>query len=373
MAEQQPFNERLGRVRQQLKERNLDCLALIPGYNLRYLTGKHFLLLERAIVAFIPVESEPVLVLPALEVLNWQHGAPFEAQLFVWDDAEGPIEAMHKAARALPELPTIAVEQLRMRVLEYELVRSCFPNSRLAQAEAVMDPVRIAKAPEEIAALRHAIQITEAALEEVISGARPGVTERELSNRLITAMLLRGGEQVETEPLLLSGPKSALPHGMAADRPIEQGDIVLMDFGTAVNGYHSDITRTFVMGKASDHRLSDVYGVVQKANAAGRETIRPGITCQDVDEAVRAVIAAEGLGQYFTHRTGHGLGLDIHEPPSLVAGNEMRLDAGMVVTVEPGVYMDGWGGVRIEDDVVVTPEGCESLTTFGRELRVLGQ
>jgi Xaa-Pro dipeptidase len=311
-------------------------------------------------------------VLPALEVMNWEHAAPFHAQLCAWDDAEGPDDAFRKAAMALPEMASIGVEQLRMRVLEYEMVRRSFPRAKLVKADVVMDPVRMWKAPGEIASMRRVIQISEDALEEVVSSAAPGITEREMTGRLSAAMLLRGGEMVDIEPQVVSGPNSALPHGIPGDQPIGPGDIVLIDFGTEVNGYHADITRTFVMGQPRDSRLSDVYQVVQNANAVGREAVRPGVTCSEVDRAVRSVIEAAGLGQYFNQRTGHALGLDIHEPPSLVAGNEMPLAVGNVVTIEPGVYLDGWGGVRIEDDVVVTSEGCESLTTFGRGLRGLG-
>lgn len=372
MAAEQVFSRRLDSVRRQLREQGVDCLALVPGSNLRYLTGMHFHLMERALIVFVPVDAEPVLVLPALEVLNWQSGAPFGGRIFSWDDSRGPEEAMREAAKALPQTKTIAVERLRMRVLEHDLVRRYLPNAETVMAETVMDPVRMSKDPAEIDSLRRAIRISDAALEEVISGVAPGITEREVSGRLSAAMLLRGGESVDIEPQVVSGQKSALPHGATADRPVESGDIVLIDFVTAVNGYHSDITRTFVVGQSKDARLGDVYRAVLEANAAGRRAVRPGVTCHEVDRAVRAVIEDAGLGECFTHRAGHGLGLDIHEAPSVVSGNDMRLDVGMVFTIEPGVYIEGWGGVRIEDDVVVTEDGCESLTSFSRELTSVG-
>lgn len=366
------FGGRLDLVRQQLREKGVDCLALVPGSNLRYLTGMHFHLMERALIVLIPVDAEPALVLPALDVLNWQAGAPFGGEVFAWDDSEGPEEAVRQAVRALPGVKTIAVENLRMRVLEYGLLRGSLPKVEAVEAEQIMDHLRMSKDSTEIGYMRRAIQISEDALEEVVSGIAPGITEREISNRLGSAMLQRGGELVSVEPQVVSGPKSALPHGATADRPVRTGEIVLLDFVTAVNGYHSDITRTFVVGHSEDARLMEVYRVVQDANETGRRAIRPGVTCHEVDRAVRSVIQDAGLGKHFTHRTGHGLGLDIHEAPSVVAGNDMRLEVGMVFTVEPGVYVEGWGGVRIEDDVVVTEDGCESLTTFSRELRHIG-
>jgi Xaa-Pro aminopeptidase len=148
--------------------------------------------------------------------------------------------------------------------------------------------------------------------------------------------------------------------------------MLLIDFVTTVGGYYADMSRTFVVGQEPDKQLADVYAAVQAANAAGRAAIRPGVSCQDIDRAARKTIVEAGFGEYFIHRTGHGLGLEVHEPPGIVEGNEMLLEEGMAFTVEPGVYIDGWGGVRIEDNVVVTSDGHESLTTFGRDLRMLG-
>ncbi len=366
------LNQRLDRVRRQLSAQRVDCLALVPGSNLRYLTGMNFLLQERAFVVFIPVDGEPVLVIPSLEVPNWRGGSPFGGQLFAWDDSTGPEEAMRRAAATLSGVSTVAVEDLRMRALEFGLVRRHLPDAALVRAEAVMDPVRMVKDSTEIAAIRRAAQICEAALEEVVSGTGPGLTEREVANRLSSAMLLRRGELVSVEPLVLGGARSAIPHATPSDRPIERGEILLIDFVAVVGGYNADITRTFVMGQENDARLREVYQAVQAANAVGRDAARPGVTCHEVDRAVRSSIAAAGFGEHFIHRTGHGLGLDVHESPSVVAGNETLLEPGMVFTIEPGIYLEGWGGVRIEDDVVVTATGCESLTTFGRELRPVG-
>jgi PAS domain S-box-containing protein len=231
------------------------------------------------------------------------------------------------------------------------------------------DPLR--KDASEIASLQRAVEVAEAALEEVVSSLSPGVAEREICSQLTSAMLLGGGETVPFEPLVLSGPRSALPHGRTGERRVETGEILLIDFGTTVNGYHSDITRTFVVGQEPNDRLREVYAAVQAANEAGRAAVRPGTACQDVDRVARQVLVEAGFGEHFIHRTGHGLGLDVHEEPGIVGGNDMPLEEGMVFTVEPGVYLEGWGGIRIEDNVVVTADGCESLTTFSRALRVV--
>jgi Xaa-Pro aminopeptidase len=258
-----------------------------------------------------------------------------------------------------------------MRVLEHDLIRRFWPEVRMVKGEVVLDPLRMRKDATEIASLRRAIEVAETALEEVVSSLSPGATERQIASQLTSAVLLGGGESVPIQPIVLSGPRSALPHGRPGERVVQAGDILLIDFVITVDGYHADITRTFVVGQEPDGRLRQAYAAVQAANEAGRAAVRPGATCQQVDRVTRQVLVDAGLGEHFIHRTGHGLGLDVHEEPSIVEGNDMSLEEGMVFTVEPGVYLQGWGGIRIEDNVVVAEDGCETLTTFSRELRVV--
>jgi Xaa-Pro dipeptidase len=278
---------------------------------------------------------------------------------------------MRQAAESLAGMRKLAVEYLRMRVLEHDLIRRFWPEVRMVKGEVVLDPLRMRKDATEIASLRRAIEVAETALEEVVSSLSAGSTERQIASQLTSAVLLGGGESVPVQPIVLSGPRSALPHGRPSDRVVQAGDILLIDFVITVDGYHADITRTFVVGEQPDDRLREVHAAVRAANEAGRAAIRPGTSCQHVDRVTRQVLVDAGLGEHFIHRTGHGLGLDVHEEPSIVEGNDMPLEAGMVFTVEPGVYLQGWGGIRVEDDVVVTEDGCESLTTFSRELRVV--
>ena len=365
---------RLEQVRRRLSAQGVDCLALVPGFNLRYLTGKDFMLLERPLIAFIPADEdrEPVLVIPSLEVPNWSSNAPFGARILPWDDETGPFEAMRQAATALSGLRSMAVEFLRMRLLEHNLITESMPDALVVRGETVLSPLRVRKDAEEISSLRRAVAVAEAALEHVVADVMVGATEREMANRLTSALLMGGSEGIPFEALVQSGPRAALPHGRTGDRPLSASEILLIDFGATVGGYHSDITRTFVAAPGSDARLREVYSVVQAANQAGRAAVRPGVSCHDVDRAARQVVEAAGYGEHFIHRTGHGLGLDIHEDPGIVAGNHTLIEEGMVFTIEPGVYLEGWGGVRVEDDVVVTSDGCESLTSFSRELRVVG-
>jgi Xaa-Pro dipeptidase len=205
----------------------------------------------------------------------------------------------------------------------------------------------------------------------VRAAVRVGMTERQVASLLTQALLQHGAEGLAFEPLIQSGPNAALPHATAGERVIQSGEVLLLDFGITLDSYNSDITRTFVLGDASAE-IKKIYELVKQANAAGRAAARPGAAGQDVDRATRKVIAEAGYGQYFTHRTGHGLGLEGHEPPYMVEGNAVPLEVGNTFTIEPGIYIPGLGGVRIEDDMVITENGAESLTTYDRELRAIG-
>ncbi len=363
---------RLAQVQKKLQEDRLDCLALIPGADLRWVTALDFGLMERALIFFIPAEQEPVLVIPVLERMMWDAQATLPARVFAWGDSDGPQAALRQAASALPGLKTLAVEDLRMRVMEHRLVQENLPKAQIVQGEKIMAPLRVRKDASEISAMRRAVRVCEEALEEVVSGISPDATEREIACKLSSALLLHGADSVPGEPQVLSGPRSALPHGGPSERMIQIGDLLLFDFVATIDGYYADLTRTFVVGRKPDEQQQRIYKAVQEANETGRQSIRPGVACEAVDRAARSAIEAAGFGKNFIHRTGHGLGLEVHEPPYLVAGNDMKLEPGMAVTVEPGIYLEGWGGVRIEDDVVVGDDGGESLSTFDRALRVIG-
>jgi Xaa-Pro dipeptidase len=223
----------------------------------------------------------------------------------------------------------------------------------------------------ETARMRQAIAISEAALEETIAGVQPGLTERRIVTLLLSAMANAGSEGNAFDPIVLGGPNSALPHGIPSDRALQDGDLLLFDFGAASNGYLADITRTFAVGKV-DPELVKVYETVLAANQAGIRAAKPGVPAQEVDRAARKVIVDAGYGEYFLHRTGHGLGIDAHEGPYIREGNGQLLEPGMVFTVEPGIYLPGKGGVRIEDDVLVTATGVDVLTSFPKAFKVIG-
>ena len=361
---------RLNKLTQFAAEAKLGCIALVPGPNMIYYTGLHFHLSERPTLALLPVDGRPTLIVPAFEASKADN-SPIDWQIFTYRDGQDPLEAFRAASAALKlDTATIGVEALKMRVLELRLLEQAAAQVKIENAENVIAASRTVKDADEIAAMRRAIAITEQALGDVLDVVRVGMTERQVANELLVALLRRGAEAIAFEPLIQAGPHAALPHLTAGDGVIQTGEGLLMDFGITVDGYNSDITRTFAVGAVSDE-FKRIYGVVKQANAAGRAAARPGATGQDIDRAARQVIVEAGYGQYFTHRTGHGLGLEGHEPPYMVEGNAVPLVPGNTFTVEPGIYIPGVGGVRIEDDVLITADGAESLTTYNRELVVI--
>jgi len=365
--------QRIHQLVESASRRGIDCVAVMPGANMVYLTGLSFHLMERPTVAFFSTRGRPAFVLPSFEATKLAHGpVKIDWQTFAWTDEEGPQGAFVAAGKAL-ELSgkMLAVEELVMRVRELRLIESSAPSVQFADAGPLLASLRMRKDAVEIAQMRQAVAITEAALATTLEEIRVGMTERDVANTLLSEMLRRGAENLAFEPIVLSGPNSALPHGGPTDRTIQPGDLLLFDFGVKAGGYASDITRTFAVGSV-DEELHRIYDVVKRANEAGRKAARPGVQIQEVDRAARKVIADAGYGAYFTHRTGHGLGLEEHEPPFACEGDMTILEPGMTFTIEPGVYLPGKGGVRIEDDVVITAEGCESLTTFDRELKTIG-
>ncbi|MCC6904495.1 MAG: aminopeptidase P family protein [Anaerolineae bacterium] len=366
------YQERLNRLQAALRERGIDCLALIPGANLYYMTGVDFHLMERAVIGFFPAQGEPVFAMPAFERSRLTAPQPFAHQAFTYVDGEDPTGPVRQAVMALPEVHHLAVEFLQMRVHEYRLVKAHLPNVYTHDAGPLMDTLRLCKTPDEADAMRRAVSISEAALDALLARVTPGMTEREIAALLNVAQIERGGGPVPFESLIQSGPNSAMPHGSTGDRALQPGDNLLLDFGTRHAGYVSDITRTVVVGSEPSPKFHEVYEAVRAANAAGRAAAGPGTPCQEVDRAARRVIEQAGYGPYFNHRLGHGIGLEAHEGPYMVEGNTTVLQPGMAFTIEPGIYLPGEFGVRIEDNVVVTENGAESLTTFSRDLRVVG-
>jgi Xaa-Pro aminopeptidase len=221
--------------------------------------------------------------------------------------------------------------------------------------------LRVHKFPDEIAKIREAAAIADHALETVMPLIRPGISEKALADHIEMAVRQAGGSKTSFDTVVVSGTRGALPHGRPTDKKLMTGELVTIDFGAVYQHYCSDMTRTFALGNVSEE-LKAIYDTVFTAQQAARDAVRPGIRCQELDGVARDIIAAAGFGEYFSHNLGHGLGLDVHESPALSPQNAQPLEPGMIITIEPGIYIPGLGGVRIEDDVLVNETGCEVLT-----------
>jgi Xaa-Pro dipeptidase len=246
------------------------------------------------------------------------------------------------------------------------------PATKFVSAEAIFTSLRMQKDAQEVDAMRRAVQIAQQALKAALPMIKAGVTEHEIASELVIQLLRAGSDpDLPFHPIVSGGPHSADPHASPGSRPLENGDLLVIDWGAAYQGYISDLTRTFAIG-AVEPEFQRIYEYVRLANEAGRAAGRPGTTAGAVDHATREVIVDGGYGAQFFHRTGHGIGMEAHEPPYMYGENELVLTPGMAFTVEPGIYLTGRGGVRIEDNVVITENGAETLSTFPRELITLG-
>ena len=265
----------------------------------------------------------------------------------------------------------VGIEPRSLRVLELRFIEGALPDVELVSCEGAVAALRMQKDEEELALMKQATVIAQKALIDTLPAVKIGAVETDISALLISNLLKHGsGGELPFQPIIAFGANSANPHAVPTDYAAQEGDMILFDWGANYKGYFSDLTRTFALGEPGD-TLRRAYEAVLGANEAGINHARAGVTAGSVDDATRAVINEAGFGEAFTHRTGHGLGLEVHEEPYIRAGNTQVLDIGMTFTVEPGVYLNGHGGIRIEDDVVITATGRESLSTLDRSLEII--
>ncbi|RPI82581.1 MAG: aminopeptidase P family protein [Chloroflexi bacterium] len=362
--------EQLGKV---LSESGYSALILNPGASLKYMTGLSFHLMERPVVVFFTPRQPPIIVLPELEAgklkdLNYPIKAfPYGENPASWGNA------FKSAAQAADINGTrAAIEPRQLRVLELRYLETASPKAQFVSGEDCIGALRMIKHSSEIETMRSAVEIAQEALKATMPIIKVGVTEREIAAEL-TAQLLRAGSEPEMAfaPIVSGGPNSANPHAVPSARALQEGDLLVIDWGAVYHGYISDITRTFAIHKV-ENEFQQITQIVAEANAVGRAIARPGILAGEVDRATRTVITQAGYGDYFIHRTGHGIGMEGHEEPYIFAENSLSLAPGMTFTIEPGIYLPGRGGVRIEDNVVITKDGADCLTDLPRELIQLG-
>ncbi|WP_425079223.1 M24 family metallopeptidase [Ruegeria denitrificans] len=361
----------LSEYRKLAMDMSVDAVALVPGPNFTRALGKTFMSHERPFVVVIPAQGDPAAIVPNLELASWEL-VGFEGAVFDWRDQTGYDGAFSALAEHIP-IKSLAVEGQVMRVFVSAAFTRAIPDLRIVDGEREISGLRAIKTDDDIAALQAAIDISERALERVIADVRAGQTEKQVEQALIQALFAEGAESLAFSPIVAAGDNSARPHGKArADYRIRAGDALLFDFGARKHGFAADITRTFFVQDVPDEGR-DVYDTVLRANKAGFEACRPGVTAHDIDDAVTSVLEASPFADRIRTKTGHGLGRDVHEAPYIMRGNSQIILPGMVWTNEPGLYELDKFGVRIEDDVLVTGDGCRSLTRFPKELTIIGR
>lgn len=367
-----PYGARLQRLAEVAARHDLAAVALVPGSNLRYFTGLTAHLSERPFIAFATRQAELAMVVPALEHAGLELDASVAS--FTWRDEEGPERAFDRAAATLAlSGRRLGVDGMTMRVSEWLALSRHVRGLEVVPVEGDLIKIRSIKSAVEVDAIRAAVAVSEKALSALIAEATPGQSEAQLAARLDQLAAQEGSEGPAFATTVLSGPNSARPHGRPGTRRVAEGEALLIDFGATVGGYPADITRTFCLGEPQAE-LAALHELVLAANRAAVAVSGPGVPMQAVDLAARKVIDAAGHKEHFIHRTGHGMGLDVHEPiPQIAADVSDELLEGMVFTIEPGVYLPGVGGVRIEDDVLVTATGVEVLTSYPRELSPHGR
>ncbi|MDQ3466209.1 MAG: Xaa-Pro peptidase family protein [Actinomycetota bacterium] len=367
-------DDRLPTAREAARRAGVDALLMTPGADLRYLTGYNAHATERLTCLVLPAEGDPLLVVPVLEraMVDASPAGALDLDVVGWPETDDPYAVVAAHLRsALGRLPDRVAVGNRMWAEQALRLRGALPGAELTLAGSVLRELRMVKSPAEIEALRRAGQAIDRVHARMGEWLRVGRSEREVGRDIAAAILTEGHVSADFT-IVGSGPNGASPHHELSDRVVQAGDVVVVDIGgTTAEGYCSDNTRTYVCGGRPPAEVADYYAVLLAAQRASTAAVRPGVTPHEVDAAARDVITAGGYGEFFIHRTGHGIGLEGHEEPYIVAGNTEPLQAGMAFSIEPGIYLPGRHGARIEDIVVCAATGADPLNVVGRDLVVL--
>jgi len=352
--------EKLKKLRDSFKEHNIDALLITSGYNRRYITGftgtAGVVIVTQNQAVFITdfrYTQQAAKEISGFEIV--QHTKP------IMEEVGNQLEKMN--------VKSVGFEKDAMTYAMFEVYQKAV-KSELVPVSGLVEKIRLIKTEQEIKIIKAAADIADAAFKHIITYITPGKTELEVSNELEFFMRKQGASSSSFDIIVASGLRSALPHGVATSKVIEKGDFVTLDFGALYNGYVSDITRTVAIGEPSE-KLKEIYQVVLDAQMKSLDEIKAGMTGIQADAVARDHIKSKGYGEAFGHSLGHGLGLEVHEGPGLSFRSETVLEPGMVITIEPGIYVPDVGGVRIEDDTVVTSSGLEKLTHSTKELLIL--
>ena len=351
---------KLFKLRQALKEQQIDALLITSEYNRRYMTG----FTGSSGVAIISADA-------AVFITDFRYTEQASKQVQGFDIVQHNGLIYQEVAEQVKKLgvATIGFEQDTMTYATYELYKQAI-SAKFVPVSGLIEKIRLIKTPEEINIIKVACEIADKAFSHILTYMKPGITELDVSNELEFFMRKQGATSSSFDIIVASGLRSALPHGVATNKVIEQGDFVTLDFGAYYNGYISDITRTVAVGNPNA-KLVDMYNAVLESQLLALEKVGPGMTGREADAIARDYLASKGYAEAFGHSLGHGIGLEVHENPGLSMRSSTVLQPNMVVTIEPGVYIPGVGGVRIEDDIVITETGNEILTHSSKQLIIL--
>ncbi len=366
------YQKRQNKVLSALTESGFDGLVLNAGPSLTYFSGLHLHLMERPVVFILTTGRKPVIVLPGLEAQKLE-AVDFDCEAICYSDNPARWQSSFDKASAKAGLQgqKIGYEPRQLRLLEYRFLKTASPTTSFTDADQAVARCRSIKDEHEIDLLQKAVTIAQQSLLAILPRIGAGMTEQEVATELIIELYRQGSEQpLPFSPIVSAGPNGANPHATPSARRLQEGDLLIIDWGAVWRGYAADLTRTFAIGEV-DQEARRIHALVLEANQAGHAAALPGSACSGVDWAARSVIEAAGYGASFHHRTGHGIGLECHEEPYIHESSTVLLEPGMSFTVEPGIYLKGKCGVRIEDDVVITENGSRSLSDLPRELITL--
>lgn len=353
-----------------MKQNEVDVSFVTSTENVFYLSGFYSDPHERLLCLVLFQEAEPFLICPSMEVEDAKRSG-WEFETIGYSDIENPWELVQTAIqKRISKGKKVAIEKEHMNVERFEAISSLFTDVAFISAEEKLRQLRMIKNESEILKIREACALADYAIEVGCSEIKEGKTELEILAAIEYELKKKGVTQMSFSTMVLTGANGASPHGNPGLSKVKKGDFVLFDLGVVVDGYCSDITRTVAFGDISE-KQKEIYDTVLKAQLAAIEASKPGVSCADIDLTARKIISDAGYGEFFPHRLGHGLGIGVHEYPSLTETNSLLLERGMVYTIEPGIYVPNVAGVRIEDDVLVTDNGVEVLTKFPKELQII--
>ena len=362
--------ERLVELRKMGRKAGIDAFLVNSETNMRYLAGFSILALERFAGVIVPVEENmATVIVPKLEEQKAKEKSTFK-EIRSYDDSESPAHLLRKIIKEEKLERAVFGVEWTLAFRFYKMLVECSPKIKVKDASTIFSKLRLIKSHEELEKIEKAASIVAKGMNAGIDFIRPSVSEASIAFEIEKKIKESGGESVPF-CLILSGSNSAIPHGETSTRKVMKRDVVLMDVGAVYQGYYADLTRTVFVGEATK-KHKEIYNLVAKAQEAAIKTVKPGIKAEQVDAAARETIEKAGYGDYFTHRTGHGLGLEVHEEPYIAKNNKTVLQPGMTFTIEPGIYLAGKFGVRIEDNVAVSTRDGKLLSDLPRELRVIG-